>query len=118
MNSRAVIGAEPGAPTLAIMAARAGHEVRLWSRDADIATAINNDRVILAILLLPSSGWRIRNCCTQRSSRQRDTCSSRCTLACGQRLTDCDAIESATLVDHCQPRERKSRRIPASASPK
>jgi glycerol-3-phosphate dehydrogenase (NAD(P)+) len=45
MNRVAVIGAGTWGTTLAIMAARAGHEVRLWSRDADIATAINNDRV-------------------------------------------------------------------------
>jgi glycerol-3-phosphate dehydrogenase (NAD(P)+) len=45
MNRVAVIGAGTWGTTLAIMAARAGHEVRLWSRDADIVSAINNDRV-------------------------------------------------------------------------
>jgi glycerol-3-phosphate dehydrogenase (NAD(P)+) len=45
MKRVAVIGAGSWGTALAIIAARSGHEVRLWSRDVGVATSINDDRV-------------------------------------------------------------------------
>ena len=45
MKHVAIIGAGSWGTALAVMAARAGHEVRLWSRDPALATSINDDRV-------------------------------------------------------------------------
>ena len=45
MNRIAIIGAGSWGTALAIMAARAGHEVRLWARDVRVAASINDDRV-------------------------------------------------------------------------
>jgi len=45
MKRIAIIGAGSWGTALSIMAARAGHEVRLWSRDAVVATSINDDRM-------------------------------------------------------------------------
>ena len=41
----AVVGAGSWGTALAIVAARAGHDVTLWSRDADIVKSINEQRV-------------------------------------------------------------------------
>lgn len=41
----AIIGAGSWGTALAIIAARAGHEVALWSRDADVVTSINEQRI-------------------------------------------------------------------------
>ena len=41
----AVIGAGSWGTALAIVAARAGHEVTIWSRDAEVMTSINEQRV-------------------------------------------------------------------------
>src|SRR5688500_20121490 len=39
-----VIGAGSRATALAVSAGRAGHDVRLWSRNAEVADAINRER--------------------------------------------------------------------------
>jgi glycerol-3-phosphate dehydrogenase (NAD(P)+) len=44
-KSIAVIGAGSWGTALGIIAGRAGHSVRLWSRNADVVEAINRDRV-------------------------------------------------------------------------
>jgi len=41
----AIIGAGSWGTALAIVAARAGHEVTIWSRDPDVVTSINEQRV-------------------------------------------------------------------------
>jgi glycerol-3-phosphate dehydrogenase (NAD(P)+) len=41
----AIIGAGSWGTALAIVAARAGHDVTLWSRDPDVVDSINHDRV-------------------------------------------------------------------------
>lgn len=45
MKRIAVIGAGSWGTALAIVAARAGHEVRLWSRNAGVVTSINDRRL-------------------------------------------------------------------------
>jgi glycerol-3-phosphate dehydrogenase (NAD(P)+) len=45
MRRIAVIGAGSWGTALAVLAARAGHEVVLWSRNDEVVTSINNDRV-------------------------------------------------------------------------
>ena len=45
MKQIAIIGAGNWGTALAIIAARAGHQVNLWSRDAGIVKSINQDRV-------------------------------------------------------------------------
>lgn len=45
MKQLAIIGAGSWGTALAIIAARAGHSVRLWSRDATVVDSINNARV-------------------------------------------------------------------------
>jgi len=45
MKQIAIIGAGNWGTALAIIAARAGHQVNLWSRDAGIVKSINRDRV-------------------------------------------------------------------------
>jgi glycerol-3-phosphate dehydrogenase (NAD(P)+) len=45
MKRIAIIGAGNWGTALAIVAARAGHQVNLWSRDADVVRSINQDRV-------------------------------------------------------------------------
>lgn len=45
MTQIAIIGAGSWGTALAIVAARAGHSVRLWSRNADVVTSINEQRV-------------------------------------------------------------------------
>lgn len=45
MKRIAVIGAGSWGTALAIVAARAGHEVQLWSRNASVVESINRDRV-------------------------------------------------------------------------
>jgi glycerol-3-phosphate dehydrogenase (NAD(P)+) len=44
MKRIAIIGAGSWGTALAVMAARAGHEVRLWSRSDEVATSINRHR--------------------------------------------------------------------------
>src|SRR5690349_10808227 len=41
----AIIGAGSWGTALAVIAARAGHEVTLWSRDPDVVTSINDQRI-------------------------------------------------------------------------
>lgn len=41
----AIVGAGSWGTALAVVAARAGHEVVLWSRDAEIVNSINEDRI-------------------------------------------------------------------------
>ena len=41
----AIIGAGSWGTALAVVAARAGHEVRLWSRNAEVVRSINEERV-------------------------------------------------------------------------
>jgi len=50
MKRVGVIGAGSWGTALAIMAARAGHEVVLWSRNNDVVDSINNERVNVAYL--------------------------------------------------------------------
>jgi len=45
MKQIAIIGAGNWGTALAIVAARAGHQVNLWCRDADVASSINEDRI-------------------------------------------------------------------------
>ncbi|HEX3252623.1 MAG TPA: NAD(P)H-dependent glycerol-3-phosphate dehydrogenase [Pyrinomonadaceae bacterium] len=45
MKQIAIIGAGNWGTALAIVAARAGHEVKLWSRDAGVVKSINEDRI-------------------------------------------------------------------------
>lgn len=45
MTQIAIIGAGSWGTALAIVAARAGHNVRLWSRNADVVNSINEQRV-------------------------------------------------------------------------
>src|SRR5689334_5011761 len=45
MKRIAIIGAGSWGTALAVMAARAGHEVQLWSRNQDVITSINDERV-------------------------------------------------------------------------
>ena len=45
MKRIAIIGAGSWGTALAIVAARAGHQVRLWSRNADVIRSINESRV-------------------------------------------------------------------------
>ncbi len=45
MTQIAIIGAGSWGTALAVVAARAGHNVRLWSRNADVVTSINEQRV-------------------------------------------------------------------------
>ena len=45
MKQIAVIGAGSWGTALAVVAARAGHSVRLWSRNADVVSSINEQRV-------------------------------------------------------------------------
>src|ERR1700752_2887316 len=45
MKQIAIIGAGSWGTALAVVAARAGHEVRLWSRNAAVVTSINEQRV-------------------------------------------------------------------------
>ncbi|HEU4768871.1 MAG TPA: NAD(P)H-dependent glycerol-3-phosphate dehydrogenase [Pyrinomonadaceae bacterium] len=41
----AIVGAGSWGTALAVVAARAGHDVMLWSRDADVVRSINDDRI-------------------------------------------------------------------------
>ena len=45
MKRIAIIGAGSWGTALAVMAARAGHEVQLWSRDCDLVSSINHQRL-------------------------------------------------------------------------
>src|SRR4029079_13083430 len=45
MKQIAIIGAGSWGTALAVMAARAGHTVRLWSRNAQVVNSINEERV-------------------------------------------------------------------------
>jgi len=45
MKQIAIIGAGNWGTALAIVAARAGHQVNLWARDADVVKSINQDRI-------------------------------------------------------------------------
>src|SRR5256885_8953153 len=45
MKRIAIIGAGSWGTALAVMAARAGHEVQLWSRNPDVIRSINDDHV-------------------------------------------------------------------------
>ena len=45
MKQIAIIGAGNWGTALAVVAARAGHAVRLWSRNADVVRSINDERV-------------------------------------------------------------------------
>jgi glycerol-3-phosphate dehydrogenase (NAD(P)+) len=45
MKRIAIIGAGSWGTALAVVAARAGHEVQLWSRDADVVKSINDHRL-------------------------------------------------------------------------
>ena len=45
MKRIAIIGAGSWGTALAIIAARAGHEVQLWSRNLDLITAVNEQRI-------------------------------------------------------------------------
>ena len=45
MKQIAIIGAGNWGTALAIVAARAGHQVKLWSRDAGVVKSINQDRI-------------------------------------------------------------------------
>jgi glycerol-3-phosphate dehydrogenase (NAD(P)+) len=55
MTRIAIIGAGSWGTALALMAARAGHEVQLWSRNADVITSINeqhaNSRYLISVQL-------------------------------------------------------------------
>src|SRR5215203_2818883 len=45
MKRIAIIGAGSWGTALAVIAARAGHEVRLWSRNAEVVSSINQQRI-------------------------------------------------------------------------
>src|ERR1041384_8286231 len=45
MTQIAIIGAGSWGTALAVMAARAGHNVRLWARSPTVVNSINDDRV-------------------------------------------------------------------------
>src|SRR6185295_14422054 len=45
MKQVAIIGAGNWGTALAIIAARAGHQVKLWSRDPSVVKSINQDRI-------------------------------------------------------------------------
>jgi len=45
MKRIAIIGAGSWGTALAVIAARAGHEVQLWSRNGDVITSVNDQRV-------------------------------------------------------------------------
>ena len=45
MKQIAIIGAGSWGTALAVIAAQAGHDVRLWSRNADVVSSINDERV-------------------------------------------------------------------------
>jgi glycerol-3-phosphate dehydrogenase (NAD(P)+) len=45
MKRIAIIGAGNWGTALAIVAARAGHEVQLWSRNPDVVKSINEQRL-------------------------------------------------------------------------
>ena len=45
MKQIAIIGAGSWGTALAVIAARAGHNVRLWSRNAEVVSSINEQRV-------------------------------------------------------------------------
>jgi glycerol-3-phosphate dehydrogenase (NAD(P)+) len=45
MKKIAIIGAGTWGTALAVMAARAGHEVQLWARDPDVVKSINESRI-------------------------------------------------------------------------
>jgi glycerol-3-phosphate dehydrogenase (NAD(P)+) len=58
MKRIAIIGGGSWGTALAVVAARAGHEVRLWSRNADVVNSINEQRVnasYLKSVQIPSS---------------------------------------------------------------
>ena len=58
MKQIAVIGAGSWGTALAVVAARAGHAVRLWSRNAEVVSSINEQRVnsrYLSATSIPSS---------------------------------------------------------------
>ena len=58
MKRIAIIGGGSWGTALAVVAARAGHEVRLWSRNADVVNSINEQRVngsYLRSVQIPSS---------------------------------------------------------------
>lgn len=58
MKRIAIIGAGSWGTALAVMAARAGHEVQLWSRNAEVISSINQQRVnshYLQFVQIPSS---------------------------------------------------------------
>ncbi len=58
MKRIAIIGGGSWGTALAVIAARAGHEVRLWSRNADVVNSINEQRVnasYLKSVQIPSS---------------------------------------------------------------
>ena len=58
MKQIAIIGAGSWGTALAIMAARAGHNVRLWSRNQDVVSSINGERVnarYLSSTLIPDA---------------------------------------------------------------
>jgi glycerol-3-phosphate dehydrogenase (NAD(P)+) len=54
MTNIAIIGAGSWGTALAVMAARAGHAVRLWSRNAAVVSSINEQRVNSRYLILTS----------------------------------------------------------------
>ena len=58
MKRIAIIGGGSWGTAIAVIAARAGHEVRLWSRNADVVRSINENRVnsrYLRSVQIPSS---------------------------------------------------------------
>ena len=50
MKQIAIVGGGSWGTALAVIAARAGHEVRLWSRNSDVVNSINDQRVNLRYL--------------------------------------------------------------------
>lgn len=58
MKQIAIVGAGSWGTALAVVAARAGHSVRLWSRNAEVVTSINQQRVnsrYLSSVVIPES---------------------------------------------------------------
>jgi glycerol-3-phosphate dehydrogenase (NAD(P)+) len=56
----AIVGAGSWGTALAVLAARAGHDVKLWARNAELVDAINRDRVNSIYLpgtMVPSNVW-------------------------------------------------------------